>query len=128
MIYATIIGRLGRDASQKTAGGQQLIELAVASDTPGKRDAKPVWVRVNLWGKRDALLPHLTKGTQVACAGELTEWTGTKGGRSLELRCNSIQLLGGGQRSEPRAEPVAHPVAASVPEDDFEEGTDDLPF
>lgn len=130
MIIATIIGRIGRDAETKSIGSQQVTEFSVASNEPGKRDAKPVWVRVSMWGNKEKLAPHLTKGKLVVCSGELSVFEGQKG-QFLQLRCSSFEFGGGALGSgdpAPRARPEPAPERRAQPVDDLDTEMGDIPF
>src|SRR5687767_14408833 len=99
-----VIGNLGRDAEYKmTGGGTAVLNFSVA--TKGvKKDAETVWVRCAVFGKRaDSLRQYLTKGTRVFARGpvEVKQWSANgKSGVDVEVSCDEIELLGGGEKRE----------------------------
>jgi single-strand DNA-binding protein len=126
-------GNVGNDGEVKyTQSGKAVLQFSVALNS-GYGDKKVTsWIRCNLWGPRaDTLAPHITKGSQVAVTGELTnrEWTDKEGAKkySLELNVNDITLLGGKHSGDkpqkPAPAPAKQPAGSGF--DDFE---DDIPF
>ncbi len=109
MAKVTVIGNLGRDAELKYSNsGTPLLEFTIAtnekwSDRSGGMQEHTQWFRVTLWGKQaESLKQYLLKGKQVYVDGKLRarEWTDKEGKTrtSLEVRAETIQLLGGGGR------------------------------
>jgi single-strand DNA-binding protein len=97
----TFTGNLGDDAETRfTPSGAAVCNFSVAV-TAGYGDKKTTtWVRCALWGKRaeGGLVPHLTKGTQVAVSGELsTREYESKGEKrtAVEVNVHDVTLLGG---------------------------------
>lgn len=125
MIYAFISGNLGKDAELRPAGKDRVCSFSVATSRKVKGEEKTTWVRCSVWGKRgEALAPHLTKGSKVAVAGELS--TREHDGKTyLELRVSEIDLLGGGKRGESSREPTEPSEPARS---DAGGGDDDIPF
>tara|TARA_R110000803_G_scaffold210829_1_gene284065 strand:+ start:8391 stop:8792 length:402 start_codon:yes stop_codon:yes gene_type:complete len=124
-------GNIGRDVETRQAGSSTVATFPLAVTTGFGERQKTMWVRCNLWGARatGGLIQYLTKGTQVAVSGELTEnaFTGNDGieKKSLELNINSIDLIGG--KKEPSSAPQQQRQAPAMagPVDDMD---DDIPF
>ena len=96
----SITGRLARDAELKTLpSGKTLLECSVAVNTGYGDYKKTTWVKVQQWSAKSAgIAPYLTKGSQIACSGELTvnQWEGKQDGQlhtDLVLSVINIQLL-----------------------------------
>ena len=128
----TAVVRLGSDPEQRhTAGGDSIVNFNAAVDS-GFGDKKvTTWIRCNMWGKRgESVLPYLSKGSQVAISGELSnrEWTDKEGQKklSLEVRINELTLLGGKQSGQNNSAPEQS--AANKPKPSFDDLGDDVPF
>lgn len=92
MIFATVTGRLGRDAEEVKAATSG-ISFSVASDQGWGEKRSTNWIRVTLWGKRaEVLRPMLIKGVQVAVAGEL-QTSEYNGKTTLECKAWDVQLM-----------------------------------
>jgi len=126
----TIIGHLGRDPEMRyTPEGQQVTTFSVASSrkyktAAGEQREETEWFNVSAWGKLAEICnQYLGVGKQVYVEGRLkTRTYQTQNGEtrfSIDVTCNEIQFLGGGQ-GQPAAED-REPVAA-------QEDVDDLPF
>ena len=93
MIYATITGRLGRDA-EPVKGQAEGLNFTIASDQGWGEKKRTNWVRCSLWGKRaESMRQRLVKGAKVLVVGQL-EVREHEGKTYLDLRCNEIELLG----------------------------------
>ena len=101
----TIVGYLGADAeTQRLADGTPVTNFSVAvnkrfTNAQGDKVQRTTWFNVALWGERGVTLAgHLTKGTLVLVAGEVSaeaypdEKTGKPLG-SLKLTAGRVQLL-----------------------------------
>ena len=123
MIYATITGRIGKDAvTRHTQSGDSVTGFSVASDSGFGDKKTTVWANCSIWGKRGTSLEsYLTKGQQVTVIGELTEEE-YEGKKSLKVRVAEIALQGGKKDGE--SKPSA-PKQAEPERDPF---GDDLPF
>ena len=126
MIYATVIGRIGKDAViRHTQKGGAVTGFSVASYSGYGDNKKTAWVNCAIWGKRgEKLADYLTKGQQVTVIGELTE-DEYEGKKSLKLNVADIALQGGkkdGEAPKP-SKPATKPQA-----DDFDPFGDDVPF
>lgn len=128
----TAVVRLGGDPEQRhTASGDSIVNFNAAVDS-GFGDKKvTTWLRCNMWGKRgESVLPYLSKGSQVAISGELSnrEWTDKEGQKklSLEVRINELTLIGGkqsGQNNSP-----SETQNSPKPKPSFDDLGDDIPF
>lgn len=129
------VARLGSDAEQRfTQGGDSIVQFNAAVDS-GFGDKKvTTWIRYNIWGKRgESLLPHLSKGNQVAVSGELTnrEWQDKDGQKrySLEVRVSELTLIGGKSNGQPAQQnkPTGS-TGAQKQKPSFDDLGDDIPF
>ncbi|MDP6624297.1 MAG: single-stranded DNA-binding protein [Alphaproteobacteria bacterium] len=77
----TFTGNLGADAETKNVNGTALATFRVAVNDPYRKDAPPMWIQSQLWGKRaeSGVVNHLTKGVQVAITGALSHARGVAG-------------------------------------------------
>lgn len=133
----TAVVRLGGDPEQRyTASGDSVVNFNAAVDS-GFGDKKvTTWLRCNMWGKRgESVLPYLSKGSQVAISGELSnrEYTDKEGQKkmSLEVRINELTLIGGkqsGQSNTPQEQEYALPPTKNKPKPSFDDLGDDIPF
>lgn len=94
-------GNLGRDCRTGNAGGNAVVNFAVAVKSGFGQNEQTLWVDCALWGKQaESRLPEfLVKGQQVAVSGEL----GTRehdGKTYLTCRVAQISLVGG--KAEPQ--------------------------
>ena len=134
----TLIGRLTRDAELKyTNTGTAISKFSIAVNRRLKRNDQWTdevsYFDCVLWGKRgEGLNQYLSKGTQIAVAGELRQnrWEQDGQKRSkVEIIANNIELLGGGKggnTAKSNYSPEQKPE-----EDSFggsEEFNDDIPF
>lgn len=130
MIVATVTGNIGKDATLRAAGSDQVLGFSVGSNKKDRNGETTTWVDCSIWGRRgEALAQYLSKGTKVTVVGEL----GTRvhdGKTYLTLRVDHVDFGGsgrGGSRGgarddeEPRQRSNQEPMA--TPPDD-----DDLPF
>ena len=145
MIKLQIIGRIGKDATLNQVNGKNVINFSVArseryKDGMGNDQERTVWAECAYWTERTAVLPYLTKGTQVFVEGNPDVRTYPKGdgstGASLTVRVREVQLLGSkADNPQPSGSP-AQPEMPSreggmpqTPAPDFSSPhTDDLPF
>lgn len=96
----TIAGRLGKDANLRDAGGTDVLGFSVAVDDGYGDNKRTLWFDCSVWGKRAAALaPHLTKGSAVAVAGDLS--TREHDGKThLTVRVAELTMQGGGEKQE----------------------------
>jgi single-strand DNA-binding protein len=104
MIFATVTGRLTKDAELRQAGSGSVCGMSIASNKKVKSEDVATFVDASLWGKRgEAIVQYLKKGTRVTAVGEL----GTRehnGKTYLTLNVSEIDFSSaGGQRAEPPA-------------------------
>lgn len=69
MIEIQAIGYLGKDAEQKTIGGNSYASFSMAISEKIKGEDKTTWVRVMKLDKEGKLTAYLTKGTKVWARG-----------------------------------------------------------
>jgi single-strand DNA-binding protein len=109
MATLTIIGSVGRDAEAKQAGGTAILEFSVAVNSWAKSGETTAWYRVSMFGQRgEKLCSMIRKGDRIGVSGRLVprEYQG-RGGESkmsLDLRADSITLLGGKREAVERSE------------------------
>jgi len=107
----TIIGNLGRDPEMRyTPEGQAVVTFSVASSrkyktAAGEQREETEWFNCSAWGKlADVCNEYLTKGKQVYVEGRLkTRSYQAQNGEtrfSIDVTCQEIQFLGGGQGQE----------------------------
>jgi len=108
MVKMQVIGNLGKDSIVNNVNGRSVINFSVAhtekiKDQQGNMKDKTLWVECAYWTDRTAVAPYLKKGTQVYVEGipDIRTYTTNDGrsGASLVLRVQSVQLLGGGNRT-----------------------------
>jgi single-strand DNA-binding protein len=122
MINASTVGRLGQDAKEfSTSNGKQVVKFSMAVKM-GRDETE--WVNCALWGNRgQKLLPHLTKGTSVWVAGELSKNSYvSKDGEnktSIEINVQTFEFAGGKQQATEA--PQHHEFAPKA-------GLEDIPF
>lgn len=99
----TIAGNVGKDAAVRTTqGGDKVTGWSVAVEDRNGQEKRTLWFDCTLWGKRgEALAQHLTKGTKVAVAGELST-RDHEGKTYLTVRVEQVTLMGGGEKHEGR--------------------------
>ncbi len=123
----TFIGRLAFDAEQRaTASGTTVVKFRLASDSGWGEHKKTHWLDVAMFGNRgQALVPHLTKGTQVVIYGELEpprtyESKGeTRMAQSIVAR--DVTFVGGKSQGGNPQQPNPAPA-------DFDDDLSQLPF
>ncbi len=107
MKQLSIAGRIGKDAEIKTTtqGGHTLCRWTVAVDSRKGQERTTTWVSCTLFGKRgEALAKYMTKGTAVACVGDLEvrTWQDKDGATRVDVGVvvSEVTLLGGGRGGE----------------------------
>lgn len=123
----TIIGNLGNDAELRfTPNGVPVASFNLAASRQwqaqdGSKQTKTTWFRVSVWNKTaEALTEYLTKGKQVMVVGEIEEarvYTDRDGKprASLEVKAQSIRLLGGGKAAGDLTDHVSVSGAEEIP-------------
>lgn len=103
-----IIGRLGKDAEIRDAGGKKVLSFSVAVEDGYGDNKKTLWVDCSKWGEKTAIAEYLTKGTQVWVAGDpgIRTW---ENGAGITLRVADIQLIGSKPQQSGEAKPVEAP-------------------
>jgi len=133
MHKVTIIGHLGRDPEMRyTPEGQGVTTFSVASSrkyktSAGEQREETEWFNCSAWGKlAEVCNQYLTKGKQVYVEGRLkTRTYQTQAGEtrfSIDVTCQEIQFLGGGQSQGQEQGQDREPVGAG------QEDGNDLPF
>ena len=128
MKQVTIAGRITRDATlRNTQNNDAVLGFSVAVDDGWGQNKRTLFFECSLWGKRgQALSQHLSKGTPVTVAGDLSTRE-YEGKTYLTIRVNEVTLQGSGRESNYRhADPAmqAPPVDDSLPDFDSSE----IPF
>lgn len=123
----TAVTRLGKDPEQRyTSGGDSIVTFDGAVDSGFGDKKTTTWIRFVMFGKRgSSVFPYLSKGTQVAVSGEISnrKWTDKEGQDrySLECRVNELTLIGGKQEAKepaqqrPRAQRNANLTDDDIP-------------
>jgi len=123
-------GNLGSDCRINQVSGTTVCNFSVAMKSGYGDRAQTLWLDCALWGKQaESRLPEfLKKGQQVAVSGELSTRE-HEGKTYLQLRCNSVDLVGdkgdsaGGQAATAQSQPQQ--AAAQPPASDMD---DEIPF
>lgn len=106
-----LIGRLGADPEVKSiSNGKNVATLNIATseqwtDQNGQKQEKTEWHRIVAWGRlADLCGKYLSKGRQVYLEGRLQtrSWEDQQGNKryTTEIVANTVQFLGGGERSQ----------------------------
>jgi len=109
-------GNLGSDCRINQVSGTTVCNFSVAMKSGYGDRAQTLWLDCALWGKQaESRLPEfLKKGQQVAVSGELSTRE-HEGKTYLQLRCNSVDLVGGkGDSGGGQAAPGAAVSATAV--------------
>ena len=118
MKHIVISGGIGKDAvTRTTQQGDKVTSFSVGV-SEGFGDAKrTMWFDVSFWGSRgEKLAQHLTKGTRVSVAGDLSTRE-HEGKTYLAVRASEVTLMGGGQRDDAPREQRATSAASGVEDD-----------
>lgn len=102
MIQASTVGRLGKDAEERTTpNGHTAVKFSIATKK-GKDETQ--WVDCTMWGKRgQSLLPYLKKGGSVWVSGELTSRTFETNGVPkfyMDLNVQTLEFAGAKPKEE----------------------------
>lgn len=130
MIFATVTGRLTKDATLRQAGNDTVLGFSIASNKKTREGSSVTYVDASLWGKRGAAIAqYLTKGTAVTAVGELS--TREHSGKTyLTLKVAELDFSGG-NRSEQTSAPKSPPAGPGTYSDaDYgpRGGDDEIPF
>ena len=145
MIKLQIIGNLGKDCITNTVSGKNVMNFSVAhtekyKDNQGNQQERVIWVECAYWSDRTAVAPYLKKGTMVYVEGtpEVKTYPKNDGstGVSLNLRVQTVQLLGGSKNSAPgdynspaqNSSFSGSSANTATRPSDITEPVDDLPF
>ena len=120
-----VSGNLGADAEVRvTSGGKKVASFRIAV-----KDGKDtLWLSATMWEPREALVPHLTKGTSVILNGRLSirEYEDKQGNKrqTTEIVVNSLDFTGGKREGgESEAPPAKANKSNKSTRDD-----NDIPF
>lgn len=132
------IGRIGRDAVVRQAGGKSVTAWALAIDSGYGERKQTIWMDCSLWGERgERLAEYIRKGDRLGVTGEL----GTReheGKTYVTLNVRDVTLLtpkdqrqeqATRQAARQAAPPAQRPQREQPPRgggSDFED--DDIPF
>lgn len=107
MKQIVISGNVGKDAVLRTTQrGDKVASWSVGVTERGE-EKRTLWFDVSLWGARaEALLPHITKGSKLSVAGELSTRE-HEGKVYLTIRADQVTLMGGGPERSSTAQ-AAH--------------------
>lgn len=137
MIKLQVIGHLGKDCTTNVVNGKNVINFSVAhserfKDASGNQKEKTTWVECAYWTERTAIAPYLKKGQLVFTEGtpEVRTYSKNDGtsGASLTMRVSSVQLLGGGTKTENSSAGTSFGSNGIPVTSDMSEPVDDLPF
>ena len=123
-------GNLGSDCRINQVSGTTVCNFSVAMKSGYGDRAQTLWLDCALWGKQaESRLPEfLKKGQQVAVSGELSTRE-HEGKTYLQLRCNSVDLVGGkGDSGGGQAAPVHSQAQPSAPQPPASDMDDEIPF
>ena len=129
MNVLSLTGNLGRDAEVRQAGSSTVCSFPVAM-TAGYGDKKQtIWLDCSMWGKQaeGALPGYLKKGQQVAVSGELSTRE-HEGKTYLQLRVNSIDLIGKRDDAAPQPTQQQRPAQAPAAAPAASDYDSDVPF
>lgn len=107
----SITGRLGKDAEiLSTSAGDKVLKFSVGVSTGWGEKKITTWYNCSQWSKScEKIAQYMTKGKQIAVSGEpsLRKYTTNKNeqGYSLEIRVNTITLIGKSEAAAPEAGP-----------------------
>ena len=126
------IGRIGRDAVVRQAGGKSVTGWAIAIDSGYGERKQTIWMDCSLWGDRgERLAEYIRKGDRLGVTGEL----GTReheGKTYVTLNVRDVTLLTPkDQRQEQATRQAAPPAQRPRREQPASGGgmdDDDLPF
>lgn len=136
MIRLELIGNLGRDATVNSVNGKNVINFSVAhtekwKDSAGAQREKTTWVDCAMWRDSTAVAQYLKKGTQVFVAGtpeaRIYQRSDGTSAASLNVRVNTLQLLGGGS-GQPNSTPAAATNETQLSNLNSNEDESGLPF
>lgn len=115
----TLVGNVGGDPQARQVGQDMVLTFTVATNEKRGQNEHTEWFRVTLWGKyAEKMAPYVQRGGLVLVTGSLRLETYNKNdgsvGHSLEVRADSIRLLGGKPQQQ-RQDPTSFPFGANAP-------------
>lgn len=119
------IGRIGKDAVTRNAGGKPVTGWSLAVDKGWGDRKQTIWLECSAWGERyEKLAAYIVKGSQLGVTGEL----GTReyeGKTYITLDVRDVTLLGGRDKGQEQGQQSTKaPVSSS---NDMDDGSD-IPF
>ena len=129
--HVVLVGRLTRDAVQKyLQSGLSVVDFSIAVNRSVKKGDKwedeASFFDVTLFGKSgEAVAQYLTKGQQIAVAGELKQDRWEKDGQKhsrVVIVADTVQLVGGKHQDRHQER---HPDSNASEQGEFK---DDIPF
>ena len=109
-----LIGCIGQDVElKKTPSGASVVNFSIATttsykDQSGQYQDVTEWSKIVAWQKTaDYIAQNAKKGTRVYVEGKLQTRSWEKDGQkhySTEIVADQVQILDGGQKSEPQTE------------------------
>ena len=128
------IGRVGKDAEQRTTqGGSIVVSFSLAVDSGYGQNKQTNWVECSIWGKQaeSSLYTYIRKGEQLGITGEISleNWINKDGEERKTLRCriNDVTLLGNKNEQDAAADNTAN-TGASQAASGGGSFDDDIPF
>jgi single-strand DNA-binding protein len=134
MIFATVTGRITKDAELRQAGSQKVCAISIASNKKDRNgESVATFIDASLWGKRgEAIVGFLRKGTNVTAVGELSKRE-HEGKTYLSLNVSEIDFSGGAprdgkQQQKPPSEPSGGGDGGYSDQEYGGGRSDDIPF
>lgn len=143
----TLIGNVGNDPISKVVEDKKVAEFNVAINDPIRKEEKPTWYRISVWGPRaEVIMNYVRKGQPIHVEGRLNvrNYLDNEGKErySLEVVASDFTLLGSressgnmpeskpAERTENKvAQPVPNTIDKSFTTPKYEvNDADDLPF
>lgn len=133
MNTASLIGRLGKDPEQRTAGNSTLCSINIAVDDGTKDKPHTSWFKVVGWDKTADAMSRLTKGERVGVEGRLRqdEYVDKDGNKRSDVHIVAMRItyFGEGKRVEGSGDYSGGAQAAKpAPAADAPINEDELPF
>lgn len=125
MIQIQAIGNLGKDAEQKTIGGNSYASFSIGVTEKNKGEDKTTWIRIMKLDKEGKLTAYLTKGTKVWVNGRpfLSVYTNKNGDAIPDMTIWAEKLEFCSSKEKEHNSQTQTPVQQAYPDDDS-----DLPF
>ena len=137
MNSCNFIGRIGRDAELRQAGGKPVASWSLAVDVGYGQNKSTVWLDCSLWGERaEKLAGYIRKGDRIGVHGEIGVRQYESNGQektSITLRVADVTLLGEKRADDRPSVPASREkVKAAARQDARDQAAafedDDIPF